>query len=466
MALKYFEDISTIPRASRNEAAAAAFVMDCAEKLGLYAVEDKYHNVLVRKAATPGFEHCPAVLLQSQDSSHDFAKEGIELILEDNILRANGTTLGGDDAKGVAPMLALMDKDSDEFNHPALEFLFTTGEEIGFVGAMACELYPQITARKMINIDAGPEGRVAVSSAGSQEITIGYSAKFEPVEGDVIAISVRGLTGGHSGMKIVEEKGNSNKILGRVLHNLEKVVKYRLCTISGGASFNAIPREADAVIAVEAGKEDIATLMVQKIFEEVKVELSVTDPDVAVYAKSAQAERMLSAESTKKIVDFIFNAPNGVYMMSKDFAKMPLASANMGVTKTAEDSVTITLMTRFNLRSAGSDLADHICSVALLCGADTTEMGEWLPEWAYNPSSELRDVACQVYKRKYNKEMAPLAGHAGLEVGVFCDKLPDVDVIALGATGGNTHTVKEWLDLDSFARVYDYLKELIAELAK
>ena len=172
LVLKYFEDISAIPRGSYNEKEASAFIAETAKKLGLYVRVDERNNVVVKKPATPGYEHLPALLLQAHvdmvnekngDSDHDFTKDGLKLILEGNILRADGTTLGADDGKGVAYMMALMDSDSDSFPHPPLEFLFTTGEEVGFWGAMALDC-SDITARRMIGLDAGPEGEISTTA--------------------------------------------------------------------------------------------------------------------------------------------------------------------------------------------------------------------------------------------------------------------------------------------------------------
>ena len=264
--LRYFEEISAIPRGSCNEAAAAEYIRGRAQALGLYVRVDEKSNVVVKKPASPGMEDKPALLLQAHldmvnekngDTVHDFEKDGLKLIVEGNILRADGTTLGADDGKGVAYMLALMDTDSDGFAHPPLEFLFTSGEEVGFAGALALDC-ADLTARRMIGLDAGPEGVVCTTSAGAQEVILSCPTDFEPVSGKVLAVRVRGLLGGHSALNITDEKGNANKIMGRILHNLAKQVSFRLCQVTGGAMFNAIPREADALIALQAADEPLA----------------------------------------------------------------------------------------------------------------------------------------------------------------------------------------------------------------
>lgn len=472
--LKYFEDISAIPHGSYNEKAISAFIADTAAKLGLYARVDERNNVVVKKPATPGYEHLPALLLQAHvdmvneknsDSDHDFTKDGLKLILEGNILRADGTTLGADDGKGVAYMLALMDSDSDTFPHPPLEFLFTTGEEVGFWGAMALDC-SDITARRMIGLDAGPEGVVATTSAGAQEVIFSIPTEYEPVKGDVLAVSVRGLLGGHSAMNITDEKGNSNKIMGRLLHNAAKVADFRLCHITGGAMFNAIPREADAIIAVEPGKKQAVIDKIAKVTAELQDELAASDPGLTVTVTDAKADKMLSAAVTKAVVECLYSVPNGVRMMNKQVPGLPVTSTNMGVVKTLEDKITVDTMLRSSSKSLNDDYVDNICTVGKLAGMPEVWVGDWMPAWPYMAGSKMRELAKKMYKERTGEDMRELAVHGGLELGVFSEKMPGMDIVTLGCTSGNEHTVTEWMDIDSYARVYQFMKDFIAELCK
>ncbi|MBS4785380.1 MAG: beta-Ala-His dipeptidase [Clostridiales bacterium] len=472
--LKYFEDIAAIPHGSYNEKALAEFIVNRAKELGLYVRVDERNNVIVKKPATPGLEDLPAVLMQAHidmvneknaDSDHDFEKDGLKLILEGNILRADGTTLGADDGKGVAYMLALMDEDSDTFPHPPLEFLFTSGEEVGFWGALALDC-SDLTARRMIGLDAGPEGVIATTSAGAQEVIVSCPTDFEPVKGKVLTISVRGLLGGHSAMNITDEKGNANKIMGRVLHNVAKAADFRLCSVNGGAMFNAIPREAVAVIAVCPNCKPAAIEMVEKVYAQVKEELAASDPGVSITVEEGSAQQMLSAETTRAVTECLYNVPNGVRMMNKLVDGLPVTSTNMGVVKTLEDKITVDTMLRSSSRSVNDDYVDNICTVAQLCGMTDTWIGEWMPAWPYMADSKMRELAKKMYRKRTGKEMEEFAVHGGLELGVFSEKMPGMDIVTLGCTSGNEHTVTEWMDIESYARVYDFMKDFIAELTK
>jgi len=471
--LKYFEELSAIPRGSRNEKAAADYIEGVAKKLGLPVTHDEAHNVFVTKPGSKGCEDLPPIILQAhidmvneknKDSDHDFMKDGLDLYVdEDRILHARGTTLGADDGKGCAYMLALMDVDGDSFAHPPFEFLFTSGEEIGFTGAMAFD-YSQVKGRRLIGLDGGGEGQTCITSAGAQEITWYIPQDWEPAKGSALKIAITGLKGGHSAGKIADELGNSNKIMGRVLHNIAKEVDFRLSFIDGGLMFNAIPREAEAVIVMDEKCIDKAKEITAKVFEQLKVEYEASDPGLVITTEPAKAEKMVSAKTTKTVVDCLFCIPNGVRMMNVLIPGIPVTSTNMGVVKTRDGEFTINTMLRSSSRSLNDDYVDHMCSVGKLCGVEKTVVGHWIPAWPYNPKSKLREDANALYKEQTGKDMEQKAVHGGLELGVFCEALPGVDIIPLGGDSENAHTVTENLHLDSYARVYEFMKELIRRM--
>ena len=474
LALRYFEDISAIPRGSNNEAGIADFIVSKASELGLYSRRDKANNVVVKKPATKGFENCEPVLFQAHidmvceknsDTVHDFTKDGLKLQLDGDILTAKGTTLGADDGKGVAYMLALMDSDSDAFDHPPLEFLFTSGEEVGFVGAMAFDPF-DLEAKKMIGLDAGPEDTVYLTSAGAQEVTFGIPYTKIPVSGTVLSLSIIGLKGGHSALKITDELGNANKIMGRILHNVEKCVPFNICCITGGLMFNAIPRESNAVIAVPAECVDKAKEIIAKVFEEIKVEYAASDPDVFYILEDAASECMMDSKATKMIVDAIYNIPNGIRMMNVQIPGLPVTSTNMGVVKTLDDKVTINTMLRSSSHTCSDDYIDNMCSIAKLCGIEDIVTGSWLSAWPYMAESKLRALAQDMYFKRHGKYMNEFAAHGGLELGVFSEKIPGLDIVTLGCDHGDEHTVTEWMSISSFERVYNFIKDLLVELTK
>ena len=267
-------------------------------------------------------------------------------------------------------------------------------------------------------------------------------------------------------MNITDEKGNANKIMGRLLHNVAKVAGFRIATITGGAMFNAIPREASAVFVIDPADEAKVRAVIEKVTAELKDEFAASDAGLTVTVEDAAADKALSAATTTAVVETLYNVPNGVRMMNKLVPGLPVTSTNMGVVKTLEDKITIDTMLRSSSKSLNDDYVDNICTVGKLCGMPEVWVGDWMPAWPYNAGSQMRALAEKMYKERTGEDMVEHAVHGGLELGVFSEKMPGMDIVTLGCTSGDAHTVTEWMDIDSYARVYDFMKDFIAELAR
>lgn len=318
----------------------------------------------------------------------------------------------------------------------------------------------------MIGTDAGPEGVMCITSAGGQEVELSVATDFKAIDEEGLEITVNGLLGGHSAMAITSERGNANKIMGRILHNVAKVAHFHLCDIDGGLMFNAIPREAKAVIALRDKDKEAATEMINKVYAEVKEELAFSDKDVCVTVKPVHVTRMLSPKTTTTVVEAIYNIPNGVKMMNMAIRGLPVTSTNMGVVKTHEDKITVNTMLRSSSKTLNDEYADNIISVGKLAGMTDVRVGNWLAAWPYMAQSKMRDLANEMYKEDTGRAMKEFAVHGGLELGLFSEKMPGMDIVTLGPTAGDAHTVTEWLDMDSYARVYDFIKRFIERLTK
>ena len=252
--LCFFEQISAIPRPSRDEGAIADWLVDFATQRGLECTRDAAHNVLIKKSATKGREKSPVVLLQAHTDmvcekhphvAHDFKTEGLSLVREGNFLRADGTTLGADDGYGVATMLALLDDEG--ISHPALECLFTSAEEVGLVGASKFD-YRSIRAKYMLNLDAAEEDVVIVGCCGGLRAKLSVPVAFSPVCGKGMSLSLGGLCGGHSGEDVNRGRLNAHVLMGKLLPALRAKTDFRIVAISGGEKDNAIPRECTVTL--------------------------------------------------------------------------------------------------------------------------------------------------------------------------------------------------------------------------
>lgn len=467
-ALRYFEDLTRIPHGSGNEEALAQYLVHFAKAHGLWVQTDSKNNVYIKKPGSAGKEDLPAVLLQghidmvcakTEDSSHNFEKDPLTLVVEDGFLHADRTTLGADDGTAAAFVLALLAR--DDFPHPPLECLFTVEEETGLGGAHAADL-SCFSARRMINLDAGPEGVMVAGSAGGLRIDFDRMPSYEPASGKVMEVKVCGLLGGHSGTMIDQERGNANKLLGRVLHSIP--CEWNLVTIKGGSKDNAIPQESTAVIALAETQAEDAVCKMRKVEADLKKELEASDPGVCVRISNASAEQMMSREDSQKMVELLFLLPCGVTARNIALGGAVTASLNVGTIHTDDEGIHLVCSLRSSVVSLINDTADRLRMLGSLLGFQVSD-GAGYPGWSYAMSSAMRDLCSKVYHQQTGKEMEVITLHAGLECGLFKEKLPDLDIVAIGPNVIGAHTPEEKLDLASFARLYDFLKELLVQMA-
>ncbi|AEY64877.1 aminoacyl-histidine dipeptidase [Clostridium sp. BNL1100] len=469
---KYFEKLTQIPRGSGNEKEVSDYLVSFAKEHQLEYVQDSALNVVLRKKATPGFENSPAVVLQghmdmvcekNKDIEHDFAKEPLKLRIIDDMIYATDTTLGGDNGIAVAMGLAILA--SNEYQHPPIELLVTTSEETGMDGAMALE--PEnIKGRILINIDSEEEGTLLVSCAGGRTAKTSIPAVWEAADANLVPymIKIRGLKGGHSGMEIDKERGNSNKLMGRILMSILSKVDFRLSSLNGGSKHNAIPRETDAVILVRADDKALVEKKISECGKMFKTELRTPDPDIRVeFEVLSQPKEMLSKESTINAVNYLYLLINGVTSMSMDIKGLVESSLNLGVITTSKDCIEFVSSIRSSVRSLKNELTNRLIVTAELNGGSVVTESDY-PEWAYNPDSKIRTVFEEVYEKMYKKEPQITAIHAGLECGLFAEKFEKLDVISFGPNLYDVHTPDEHMSISSVQRTWEFLLEVLKNI--
>ncbi len=470
-ALRYFEEISAIPRGSKNEKAIAEYLMAFAKEQGLWAHMDSVYNVYINKPASAGCENLPAIVLQGHtdivceknaSTIHNFEKDPLKLILEGDILHADGTTLGADNGVAVAYMMAMLAR--RDIVHPPIQCLFTSMEEIGLDGSKVLDP-ALIKGHRMINMDGGPEGCFLASAAGGQTLVITAPVVYEPVKGEILSIKVRGLSGGHSGGSIDKERGNSNKIVGRILGRLNKAgCIYQIVSVNGGSKSNAIPRECDTVLALCPDTAALAKKTIKTVEAEINAELAFSDAGFFLAVESSKAEKMMDVISSLRICRLLMLIPSGPKMMSMAIPGLVNASLNLGVVETSTDAVVITVTVRSGIDSLIPFITDEVIEIVRVLGASITCDAPY-PAWTYDPNSPLRAACMELYKERTGQEGTVKAVHGGLECGIIRGIIPDMDIVALGPTSDMHHTPEEWLDLSSFARTYDYLVAVLAKLA-
>lgn len=470
----FFEDISAIPRGSGNEKEISDYLVKFARERNLWVYQDEAHNVIIRKDGSEGAKDKEPVMLQGHIDmvcdklagvEHDFEKDGIELVVKDGVLSANGTTLGADN--GVAVALMMMVLDDEAIKHPPVECVFTTEEEVGLNGAQALDK-SLITARTMINMDSEEEGVATISCAGGLRISLTRPVKRETAEGTLITIKIKGLLGGHSGMDISKERQNANLLMARMVDHLMRNTDGKLVTFAGGTKDNAITRECGAtLIYADKAEAEKAEKLARSLAETLAAEITPDEPDFVceISVEEGKTASALAAEDAKAFVSAIRLAPNGVFSRNMKMDGFVVTSSNMGVVKADEDCLQIVVSPRSSVASLQEDTKERFQTLADTFGFRTEYSGEY-PGWSFAEKSRIREVFVESYRELFGKELKLEAIHAGLECGLFSEALPGLDAIAVGPTLYDVHTPDEHVPLDSFERFYELLKDVLARLAK
>ena len=469
---QYFEEISNIPRGSGNEKGISDYLLNFGKELGLESIQDEALNVIIKKPGTAGYENAPTVIIQghmdmvcekNNGVEHDFEKDPLKLRIVDDYIYATDTTLGADNGIAVAYAMAILA--SNDIPHPPIEVLLTTDEETGMSGAMAIKK-ENLQGKILINLDNEEEGYLLVSCAGGVRSTATLKIDDQDITNKkLIKINISGLKGGHSGMDIIKERGNSNKILGRVLKGLLREVKFNLVSLNGGSKNNAIPREAEAVIAVNSNDENAAIEVIKNWNHIIENELRAQDPGLKIEGSVAdiKVSKEFTDESTKKVVDLLYIYPNGINTKSTEIEGLVESSTNLGVLTTKEGVVEFDSAIRSSIPSLKEEIVLRSKTIVELFGGKFETTSDY-PGWEYDPDSKVRDICQKVHKDMYGKEAKIVAIHAGVECGLFNEKLGNLDMISFGPNLYDVHTPDEHMSISSVKNCYEYLLGILKEI--
>ncbi|MDY3225405.1 MAG: aminoacyl-histidine dipeptidase [Candidatus Faecousia sp.] len=464
----YFEEICAIPHGSRNTKKISDYLVGFAKENNLKYIQDDMNNVILFGEGTCGMQDHPAVILQghmdmvcekSADCPIDMAEEGLDVTHDDTAVFARGTTLGGDDGIAVAMSLALLADPT--IPHPPLEVVLTTEEEIGLLGASAIDL-SCLKGRMLINLDSEEEGIFTVSCAGGCTATITVPVERKAVYGPCIRLSVDGLRGGHSGADIHRNRGNANKIMGEFMSRIQKLMPLCLTSLTGGAKDNAIPRSCQAkLVAMGTHLERINDVAAQ-LQAEIRETYDEPDATIQAFDVDALGGNSLSTDSTAKIISLLCSAPNGVQSWSRDIDGLVQTSLNLGIAKLG-DRFSATFSVRSGVNAEKQEILDQLKQLADLLDAAYTQEGEY-PAWEFRKESRLRDIMVRIYREMFGEEPKVEAIHAGLECGLFTEKLPDLDCVSIGPQMHDIHTNRERLEIASTERTWKFLLEVLKNL--
>ncbi|MDD3277473.1 MAG: aminoacyl-histidine dipeptidase [Lachnospiraceae bacterium] len=469
----YFEEICNIPHGSGHMEPICHYLIEFAEKQGLSFLRDDSHNVVIRKAASAGYESAPGVILQGHcdmvcekapNSSHDFEKDSLKLRRKDDDLYAEDTTLGGDDGIAVAYMLAVLEDQT--LQHPELECVFTSDEEIGLLGANALDT-SVLKGKQLINLDSEEEGILWISCAGGMNVQCELPVNRVSQEGLRIEVSIEGLAGGHSGTEIDKGRANASILLGRFFFELGQELPYGIIDAAGGTKDNAITRIARAGVLIQEECKEEFLAFALRLQQQLRKEYTGTDEGITIRVepKAVGNYDILNAVSREKTVLFLMQLPYGVQKMSGVINGLVETSCNLGIFELSltDDYLFACISIRSSVGTAKYALGDKIRYLTEFLGGEFDIAGDY-PAWEYREDSPLRETMKRVYEELYHTSPKIEAIHAGLECGLFYDKIPGLDCISIGPDMKDIHTSREKLSISSTERVYQYLIQVLQEL--
>ncbi len=461
-----FAEICEIPRPSHHEEKIREYILRFAKEHKLEHSIDEGQNILIRKPATPGMENRTPIVLQAHldmvpqknsDKEFDFEKDSIEAYIDGDWVTANGTTLGADNGIGAATILAILE--SKDIKHGPLEGLFTATEETGMDGAFG--LKPGVLKGKiLLNLDSETEGELYVGCAGGLDLTATMKYDTEKVEKENFTgyrLEIKGLKGGHSGMDIIEQRGNANQLLARFMRNYQEKLGILLCDIDGGGLRNAIPREAFATIVVLKQNEKALVSAVKKYEQLYKTEYKGIEEGLSFKAVPVKTpSKAINFFDQANLIDAVYACPNGVQRMSTSMPGLVQTSSNLARVVSERGYFKIMCLLRSSMNSEKDDLAMKIRTVMELAGANVKLSGAY-DGWNPNMDSPILKTMSESYEKLFGKKPAVMAIHAGLECGIIGGKYPDMDMISCGPTIRYPHSPDEKVNIESVGKFWKFI---------
>ena len=463
-----FEKLCSMPHGSGNTKIISDYLVSWAKEHDLRYIQDDLNNVIIFGAGTCGYEdHAPVIIQghmdmvceKDEDCPIDMATQGVDVTHNGEYVYANGSTLGGDDGIAVAVGLALLADPS--IPHPPLEVVITVDEETGMDGAIGIDL-SVLKGRNLLNIDSSSEGVFTVGCAGGARCDITMPVERRAVYGPCVRLTVEGLQGGHSGGAINKNRANAIKVMGEFLSRVQKLMPVCITQIQGGGKSNAIPLFCQVTL-VALGMHierinEIAAQLQQEIREQ------YNEPDAIVRGDDVDAlgGNALTTEMSAKVIALLNAAPNGVQSMSQEIPGLVQTSLNLGVVNLEED-LELIFSVRSSVTQEKLDLLAQLEALAKFNDAACETSGDY-PAWEYKKESALRDTMAQAYRELFGSEPVIRAIHAGLECGMFCQKLPDLDCVSIGPNMPDIHTSRERMEIASVQRLWNFVREILKKL--
>ncbi len=467
----FFADLNEVPRPSKKEQRVIEFMKNFGENLGLKTLVDEVGNVIIKKPASKGMEQKETIVLQSHldmvhqknsDTQFDFDTQGIEMFVDGDWVKAKGTTLGADNGIGVAAIMSLLA--SSDIAHPAIEALFTIDEETGMTGALALK-GGLLDGKILLNLDTEEDNELTIGCAGGVDVTATGKYNEESTNNkSAFRISVKGLTGGHSGVDIHKGRGNANKILNRLLTGLTNGFQVSIAAIDGGSLRNAIPREAVADVVVAETQTEEFVKAISNFNAIIKKENIYTDPNLNITCEAVPLPaKVLNKDFQSALLRAVYACPNGIYRMTPALLGLVQTSNNVARILVKDGSYSIQCLTRSSVNSEKTDLAQAITGAFELAGA-TVSLGGSYPGWEPRPDAPIVKLMSELYQERYNEPANVDAIHAGLECGILGTNYPGMQMISFGPNIYGAHSPDEKVQISSVQKFWGFLLEVLKRI--
>lgn len=471
---KHFYSLTQIPRPSGHMERITEFLLNFGKGLGLESFVDEVGNVIIRKPATPGMEDRKGVILQAHmdmvpqknnDTVHDFVNDPIQTWIDGEWVKAKGTTLGADNGMGVAAAMAVLE--ANDLKHGPLEVLITKDEETGMYGAFG--LKPgTVKGDILLNLDSEDEGELYIGCAGGLDITAELSYKEEEADKSIVArkITLKGLRGGHSGMEINQGRGNANKLLARVAHDLLVEFDCRLASFAGGNMRNAIPREAHAVILFNPADIDDLPTYIKEYGEQLNQEYAPIESNIQLLLDEVELPAMVMPEEIQdNMIDMLLACQNGVMRMIPTVPDTVETSSNLAIVTLGEGKAEVRILARSSSDTMKDFLADSLTACFNMAGMKVTLSGGY-SGWQPNVDSPILHAMTKSYEAQFGVAPKVKVIHAGLECGIIGANCPGLDMISFGPTLRSPHSPDERVLIPTVKKFYDFLVATLEQTPK
>ena len=454
-AIQYFLELTKIPRPSGKEDKVVEFLVDYAKRNNFEYEINVNKNVIITKNNNSNKNiilqaHTDMVCEKHSFVNIDFENEPIKTIIDGDIIRADGTTLGADDGYGVATILQILDECGE--GYPNIEAIFTSDEEVGMTGAMSLDL-KKIKSNMVIGLDGTSSSEITVSSAGALRIQYDATFEMENVKTNGYKIEVSGLLGGHSGEEINLNRANSNKLVFEFLNTLTSVT---ISTINGGNKDNAIPRETICEFFTTDSQVD------KKLKEFLNKSKSIysNEKDLNIKLSKIKLEKLMNKDFSNKLLSFGLEFKNAVLVWDTLDSTFPITSINLASFTTKENSLVVRTM----LRSSDSMLENFYEKKYLDLGTKygfKSSVANRSPYFEKSKDGKLINACVNAYKNIGYNDLKVSGIHAGLEGGVFADKIKNAQIVCLGADLNQIHTPNESMKISSLEKLTKWIKEIL-----